>query len=228
MDTIGLLFPRKCFGCGKFDSYICEDCVKSIPKVKQICAVCKKPSRNGYTHLRCKKEGAPDRLISVFPYKGAVKKAILTMKYKFAYDIGKSLAQLTFERWGKIKGKYLLAPLPLHEKRFNWRGFNQSEEIGKHLAKLTGWRFVPDLLIKKKMTKPQVELGKEERHINVKNVFSINPKYLGWKLKSNVILLDDVWTTGTTMKEGIKALKTFGFKKVWGLAVAKSGVGNRR
>lgn len=221
MDLLGIIFPRKCFGCGKFGSYVCGSCMENMGEIVQICPVCKRKSLKGYTHKRCRSESSPDRLIISLPYKGWVRKAIHTMKYKYAFDIAGSLVDSVNDRLKNIKGKYLLVPLPIHRKKFNLRGFNQCAEISKLLALRKNWKHIPDLLEKTKITKSQVGLSKKEREDNIYGSLRVNPKYEHYETISKVILLDDVWTTGTTLKEGIRILKQFGFKQVWGLVIAK-------
>lgn len=143
------------------------------------------------------------------------------MKYKYAFDIAGRISEAVLGRLTKIKGKYLLIPLPLHRKKQNYRGFNQSAEIAKILAFKKGWKYIPDLLLKTSITKSQVGLSRTEREENIRGSFIINPKYKKHMQISKIIIVDDVWTTGATLKEGIRILKEFGFKQVWGLVVAK-------
>ncbi len=114
--------------------------------------------------------------------------------------------------------KSVIVPIPLHKSKERRRGFNQSVLIGKHLAKKIGCEINADLLIKIKSVKSQTELNKEERFRNVKGVFVLNPKYS--KLDANYIVFDDVWTTGSTLKEACKVLKRNGAETVWGLTIA--------
>jgi len=116
-----------------------------------------------------------------------------------------------------------LVPIPLNKKRSNWRGFNQTELLGRMIASSFGWKFSSNLLLRKKFTKPQAGLGKKERRKNVKDAFAINPQFA--KIKNDnleVVIFDDVFTTGSTLKEACKVLKRNGFKTVWGLVLAKS------
>jgi ComF family protein len=116
----------------------------------------------------------------------------------------------------------LLVPVPLHPKRERWRGFNQSEKLGRIIGRYMGWKVISNLLIRTKLTRPQVELSGDERRKNLKGVFVINPKISIPLSAYNtpVILFDDVITTGATVKEAGKVLKRIGFKNVWGLSVA--------
>ncbi len=118
----------------------------------------------------------------------------------------------------------VLIPVPLHWQRKNWRGFNQAELLGKMIANKLGISYIPNLLLRIKNTKTQTLLKKEERLLNIKGAFSINKKFSTNSLLScnpNILLFDDVWTTGSTMKESAKVLKKQGFLKVWGLTLAR-------
>lgn len=188
-----------------------------------------KSSIDGMTHFKCKRKYGLDGLVSVWEYDGVIRKAIVTLKYKFAFKIASELAdnavnELKSGKFILLKNPVLI-PIPLYWYRENWRGFNQVEEIGKLVASKMGWKFIPDLLIRKVGTKSQTELGKKDRLSNVRGVFILNPNYLSRNSSSlihnSVIIFDDVWTTGSTLKEAAKVLKRSGFKDVWGLTLTK-------
>ncbi|MGB6839061.1 MAG: hypothetical protein WBD86_01440 [Microgenomates group bacterium] len=145
------------------------------------------------------------------------------MKYKFASQIAQELASYAADEILKnrhfLPKNALLVPIPLYWQRKNWRGFNQAEEIGKIMSKKLGWDFNKNLLIRKTSTKPQVELRGKERKQNIRGVFKLN-KPLD-KIKP-IILFDDVWTTGSTIKEAAKVLKRNRAKTVWALTITRS------
>jgi len=211
MGIFDLISPPKCLTCNKEGKFICQNCLNKV-KVPRI-------YDQNYSR---EKESEP--LVSLWRYEGVVRKAILALKYKFAFQIAKELGNLASEEIKKGKfllpKKAVLAPIPLFWYRQNWRGFNQAEEIGQVISRRLGWKFVPNLLLRTKNTPSQTELGKEKREKNVRNIFLLNPKYKGKKIGS-LILFDDVLTTGSTLKEGLKVLKENGIKKVWGLTLAK-------
>lgn len=156
-----------------------------------------------------------------------VKKAIKKLKYKFVSDLSEELVNLFLSFCGEdktfsdfcLKPRVVLVPVPLHPKRLKWRGFNQAELLGELISQGLGLEFAPHLLLRVKNTKPQVELDKKERQRNVRNAFRANLKFEIKNLK--IILFDDVWTTGATLKEAAKVLKRKGAKKVWGLTLAR-------
>jgi ComF family protein len=221
VDLLDLIFPRNCLVCGKGNSYICLSCLSKVKTIKSFCPVCKKSSIDGMTHSGCKTPLGLDGLISVWRYEGVIRKAILTLKYRFGFDIAKELSLLSAKNLNNIYhlSNSTLVPIPLHKSRERWRGFNQSEKLGKIIASELGLQFISDLLIKKVPTKSQTELKKGDRAQNVQGVFALNPNFLLPSAKC-LVLFDDVWTTGSTMKEACKVLKRAGIKNVWGLTIA--------
>lgn len=223
MDIIGLVFPKKCINCGKGEKYLCEDCLSKVKVLDQICAYCQKSSIDGMTHFSCLKKYRMNGFLSFWDYGGVIRKAILGLKYKFAKEVSKDLvsfvSQNLISKYKFLDSSYVLISVPIHFSRENWRGFNQSELIGKQIAEKLGCKFRSDVLIKTKKTIAQADLKGKERTQNVKGVFALNPRY---KLKNtSVVLFDDVFTTGSTLKEAAKVLKRSGAKKVWGLTIAR-------
>lgn len=232
MSFIDLIFPKHCAGCGKSGTYFCPNCIKNAKFFfPEICPICKKTSLDGLTHKNCAGKSAPDGLTVIWKYQGAPKNLVKKLKYKFAQSTALSFASAatgtlknfkrtlpTSPNWQK--DKFILVPVPLHWTRKNWRGFNHTEEIGKFLCQTMGWK-TQNLLIRKKHTAPQVSLKREKRLKNLNSAFTLNPQFPNSLIAQspNIILFDDVWTTGTTMLEATKVLKEAGFKKVWCLAL---------
>jgi competence protein ComFC len=223
MNLIDLIFPKKCFGCSRQGEYFCGDCLEKLHPKNQNCPVCIKPSIDGMTHSKCRRRLSLNGHYSFWSYRGAVRRVILAMKYKFAFDIARELAGKASRILDKeiVFGRHVvLIPIPSHHLRQNWRGFNQSEEVGKLIAKNMGWRYGPNLLIKSRSTLPQTELGRRSRLKNLRRAFALNPNYLLVPNAYPIVLFDDVWTTGATIKEACKELKRSGFTNVWGLTLA--------
>ncbi len=231
VSLLDLLFPKKCAGCGEFGTYFCASCIQAAkPCFSQACPVCERASIDGITHARCRKGLTPDGLTSVWEYEKAPRELILKLKYKYVTDVGLSLA---VPASGTLKNiirsnpaspkwtdkQLVLVPIPLHWTRNNWRGFNHVEEVGKILAQLMGWEMI-NLLVRSKMAKQQVGLKGKERKENIQGVFNLASNSPVSSL-SQVVLFDDVWTTGATMLEAVKVLKKAGFKRVWCLTLAR-------
>jgi len=146
-------------------------------------------------------------------------------------DLAETILELFLSFCGEDRGltKFVsqegvyLVPIPLHWQRHNWRGFNQAELLGQMIADGLGIGFIPDLLMRHKKTKPQSKLDKETRAKNIQGAFAINKKTL--KLSNSktlkLLLFDDVWTSGATLKEAGQVLKRNGVKQVWGLTLAR-------
>ncbi|KKS78235.1 MAG: Phosphoribosyltransferase [Candidatus Woesebacteria bacterium GW2011_GWB1_43_14] len=197
---------------------MCIDCLQKVPISPEICPICTEFSFSGKTHPRCLGAQELNGLITAWRYQGVVRKSILALKYRFASDVSDELVTKYLKVISNIS-KGILAPIPLNRKRQNWRGFNQSEELGKRVAQKLNLKFVPDLLIKKTSTLPQARLTKKEREKNIRGVFKINPRYQ--LLSAAYYLFDDVWTTGSTMKEACKTMKRNGAGKVWGMTIVR-------
>ena len=137
------------------------------------------------------------------------------MKYRFAYDVisefVEHLASFKFQN-------AILVPIPLHKQRQNWRGFNQSSLLAKEISKKFNLTCVESALIRIENTTPQAHLGKEERLQNIRGKFAVKEPFS--LINKQIVLIDDVWTTGSTMKECAKVLKKAGAKEVWGWTLA--------
>lgn len=201
MAILDLFFPKKCLECKKEGKYICDSCIKKV-------------GPGGWT---------TKTTYSIFRYEGVIRKGVIALKYKYSTEVAKELANLCVRRLKTINlpsKNCHLVPIPLHWHKENLRGFNQSEEVGKKVAIGMGWKFIPDLLIKVKSTKSQVELKGNDRTKNLSGAFSINPKYSLSGLKT-IVIFDDVLTTGSTLLEASEVLRESGIKRVFCLTVAK-------
>jgi competence protein ComFC len=224
MSILDLIFPKTCLGCRKEGKYICDNCLVKVQFLKSVCPYCEKASIDGFTHIKCQMKFGLDGLTSVWDYDGVIRKAIQALKYKYSTEVGKELSGRIVD-WlisniELIPNSSVLTPIPLHWHRQNVRGFNQSIEVGKEVADAMNWKFIPDLLIKEQQTISQVELSVEKRKQNLQNVFSVNPNYILSTLHS-ILVFDDVFTTGSTLREAAKVLKRAGVVKVWGLTIAR-------
>lgn len=223
---LDFFFPRRCLGCGQWGRYFCQNCFKILKQIKnQVCPVCEKPSISGKTHARCLTKYSLDGLISIFPYEGVIKEAIAQLKYKFVTDLAEELVDLSARHLSSYlihHTLYIFVPVPLHPRRQRWRGFNQAELLGKMLAEKFDWQVRTDILIRHRYTKPQTKLKGKKRKQNIKGAFKINPKTT-YNLKPTTyyLIFDDVWTTGSTLKECGQVLKKAKARQVWGLTLAR-------
>lgn len=226
MGLLDLIFPKTCLGCRREGKYLCAGCLAKVKILSPDCPYCERASIDGFTHVKCKKKYGLDGLTSIWDYDGVIKKAIMALKYKYSTEVGKELSSLFAQSLKSsncqflISNSYALVPIPLHWHRENVRGFNQSVEIGQEVVAKMGWKFIPDLLIKKKPTTPQATLSVADRKQNLEGVFAVSPN-ISVSLYPSIILFDDVFTTGSTLKEAAKVLKRAGVEKVWGLTIAR-------
>jgi competence protein ComFC len=225
MGVLDLLFPKRCLGCDRLGSYICEDCLNRLKTVKTpICPMCEKPSMFGQTHGKCQSLEGMDGLISVFDYRGIMRRMVKTYKYKYVSDLTGVLAELiqSFADFTPIaKKSWLVVGVPLHPRRERWRGFNQARELGKGIAADFGWNFAEGVINRTRYIKPQMTLSGKERRQSLMGAFALGKKGNLAK-KASIVLIDDVWTTGATMRECTKVLKQGGTAEVWGLTLARA------
>ena len=225
---LDFLFPRFCINCGREGNYLCDDCMTLLEITDKRYCLCKRPKVIDAKNLKCKKcqEKELDGLyFAIFYQQKILKKLISQFKYKpFIKELAKPLSLLILTHLQLLENRpdfadYILIPIPLNKKRLKWRGFNQAEEIAKELSKSLRILLISDVLIKIKKTLPQIELSKKQREENIKNAFFIKNRE---KIKDKKILLvDDVYTSGSTMEECAKVLKKDQAKEVLGIAIAR-------
>lgn len=233
---LDLIFPIECLGCGTEKTWLCDKCFRSIPfKTEQACPECGQSRQLG-TYCRACRDKRPISGILVagsyrFPLlEGMVKKTKYHMVKDLTYYLGRYLHlfltglknQTPAPRQPAaftLPEHTILIPIPLHPRKFRWRGFNQAEEIAKTLANESGWPLQALSLIRRKNTRSQTTLNKQKRLRNITGCFQWPGKTLKGK---NIILVDDVTTTGATLNEAAKILKQNGAGEVWGLVVAKN------
>jgi competence protein ComFC len=220
-----LLFPKICYGCGSVGNYLCDKCLKKIYiNWMQRCHVCGKECNLGMVHKDCADYSFLDGLIFITLYDDFIERMILDVKYKFNFsilnDIGRIMGK--FLKFYNLPGNYILTSVPLHKKKKNYRGFNQAEILAVEISKNIGKNY-EELITRSRYTHTQVGFSKKEREQNLKNAFEINPIKMD-KIKSceSILIIDDVFTTGSTLNECAKILKNIGVKKVYGFVFAKA------
>jgi competence protein ComFC len=230
VNLLDIFFPKFCLGCKTFNTYLCSDCQQYLLQEDLICPICNKPAIGGVRHPLCQKRYGLDGLWSLGSYEGLLEMSIKKLKYEFVSDMVPTLVDLLIEYWAKYPPYFLdqiakdrgagwvIVPVPLHKKRYNWRGFNQSALLAKLLAKRLGIPY-QEILLRIKNTRPQVSLEAYDRHKNIKNAFEVNSKFQ--IQNSKFLLIDDVWTTGSTMSECANVLKRNGAKAVWAITIAR-------
>ncbi len=200
---IDYVYPNVCGICGekiKYDTYTCTNCLSILKCYRE--RYIKKCELKSY-----------DELLSLYEYKGIIKKRILELKFYDGKYISNSFAYLLSKRITELELQFdVIIPVPISFKRSIERGYNQSKLIAERISKILGKRTISNVLIKIKNNKRQSELNINERKNNVINVYKIKNEE---NIKNKVILLiDDIYTTGATINECAKMLKNSGAKKV--------------
>lgn len=179
------------------------------------------------THDDCRsKTIALDGLFVSAEYEDlGIKNLIWQMKYNYVKEIAQVLSLILSDYFflsnlSDYFSQGLVVPVPLHKRRERARGFNQSNLIAAEFARRSNLEYLP-ALERTRNSKTQIELPKKERFENVKNIFAAHfpAAALGAK---KIILVDDVATTGATLNECAKILKTMKAAEVWGLVVARN------
>ena len=207
---------------------LCEGLLEVVYPRENYCIICKEDDCFGICNT-CKKsikiinELYQDEVISYGYYGGVLKDLILKFKYKNNFTAGDILSEFLEEYITKNfkYREYIITYIPLSKKSKKNRGFNQCEYIAEKIGRDLSIE-VLDVLIKQKETKEQKKLKRDERYENIKDAFKIKK---GIEVKNyNIILIDDVTTTGATLQEAYKLLKKNKIKDIKLLTLAKSHI----
>lgn len=222
MGILDVLFPKRCVGCGRIGRYFCDSCrlnVRYVAKNEAICPVCERLAIDGVTHPICRTRYGLDGLTSFFRYRGPVRKAVKALKYRLITDLAREFISLVSPlSFSDIPESDNLIPIPLHKSRLRSRGFNQAEILGRLCAEKLHIPVAIDILRRVKVTQSQVAMkSKDERMGNMKNVF----QSVRTIQNKNILLFDDVFTTGATMRSAANILKRAGAKRVWVVTMAR-------
>jgi ComF family protein len=220
--ALDLLFPRWCLGCGREGELICPTCRRALPKITPpLCPQCGKPQASGIVCPACISwQPEIDGIRSPFRFELTVRKAIHQLKYSNLRAVAVPLAELLngFLTTNPVPAE-VLVPVPLHQKRERERGYNQSRLLCRELGKQANLPVVADCLIRERHSPPQARTTTAaERKSNVADAFTCRDHRLAGK---QVLLIDDVATSGATLDECATALKASGASSVWGLVLAR-------
>lgn len=220
--TLDLLYPKYCIGCGAGGCYICQRCLRKLPYLSPLnCPKCGLPLGNKAFCLRCQEMSwRLDSLHSVFRFEGLLRQAIHLLKYNNYRALVPVLAEQvhSFLKIIRMKADAII-PVPLHPLRIKERGYNQSSLMARQLGKLTGIPVIEGYLLRTVNTLPQVKTSsREERINNVRGAFICKNREFK---DSNIIVFDDVCTTGATLNACAATLKENLVKSVYGLTLAR-------
>ncbi|HEY4475776.1 MAG TPA: double zinc ribbon domain-containing protein [Candidatus Paceibacterota bacterium] len=227
---LDILFPPICLICGRVlgtenkNSAICSNCLNLIPIAYTLtCPECR--ARLAENKKICHRK-AGYRLAAASNYENEkLKRLLWLLKYQkktvAAEPIGEILRR-HIENLGINFSGFIIIPIPLHQSRERERGFNQSFLIAQSLSRRIGLEIKSSLLRRIKNTPPQAEARNfETRAENIKGCFIATHPETAKGL--NILLLDDVFTSGATIGEAVKTLKAAGAKRVVALIAAKAG-----
>lgn len=230
LNIIDWFFTRQCLCCGKFEEYICTNCFKEKKIRICNCFVCENKENNILFKncKKCRENLLIDGIMSLFRYKDEkIREIIYLFKYKYAFKVGiflgKKLGEM-LENFNFNFSNFIIIPIPMSKIKFNKRGFNQSFILGLEVSKMLKIKIYDNILYRKGNTERQAVLNETERHDNLKDVFYINQlSFDENELKNkDVLLVDDVITTGNTVSYCAKILKIAGIKKVFVITIART------
>lgn len=210
--ALDFIFPPICGICGNFASnYLCDKCKDRINLISKF-RIDKDEDEEYKAHFW------------LFKYDD-IRELVLRYKFNECSYLNNTFSEIilnNYEIKNILKKADYIIPVPIHKKRLNERGYNQCELIAKKLSKeIDNLGYLPNVLCKNKNIVPQSTLDKKERINNIKGAFYIKDRNISFKGKT-VVLFDDIYTTGSTVKECVKVMKSLEFKCVYVFTIAKN------
>ena len=211
-EILNLIYPPVCGICGKLNSnFLCKKCQKEL-EAEAVFGIDNIENNTKYF----------DEHLYIFKYEGIIRRTIIKYKFKEEIYLYKTFVNFLLKNkkfFEKIKKYDTIIPVPISKKRYKIRGYNQSELIGKDLSKKLNINIGTEYLFKTKNIMEQSKLSKEERAKNIQGVYKLINKE---KLENKkILLIDDVYTTGSTVNECSRILRKANPKKIGVLTLAK-------
>lgn len=223
-----IISPKKCYSCNIEWHFLCKECLEKIGLYKEYCYICKNNNFIFRIHEECKKDIYFDKILVLTKYKNKIiKKLLKNSKYYSKKDI---LEDFWFYLWELLERNeyiknnedYLIIPVPMFFSRKFSRWYNHSEILAKYIWEEI-WIKTSNKIVKRiKNTRQQSKLSKKERELNLKDSFKISRKLKDIIDKKNIILVDDIISTWTTINEISKILKENWVKSITWLVVASN------
>lgn len=209
--SLNLIYPQVCGICGRInENSLCKKCELKLIKEYNI------------FFDSCIKDKFFNALICFFKYEGYIRKLLLEYKFRDKAFLYKTIFKMITKQkflFEFLKSYDTIIPIPISKKRKCERGYNQSELIAKEIAKFINLEYRDNCLIKVKNIIEQSKLNKEQRILNVHNVYSI--QNINNLKDKKIILLDDIYTTGSTVNECSRMLVEAEPKSICVLTIAK-------
>jgi len=155
-------------------------------------------------------------------YRGTLKSAIAALKYNNQHQIAKPLGQWLAQAWltAQLDKKLVVVPVPLHADKLKKRGYNQAELLAESFCDFTGFALRSQGLKRIKATEAQFSLSASEREQNLATAFSLGTEFQRQRPKYRVLLLDDIYTTGATVRSAVQTLQKQGISVYGAVAIA--------
>jgi ComF family protein len=205
-----LVYPTYCAGCGRHGDVFCPACAQSLVRIDSglSCPVCGRPVGTASVCGECMTRRKPfEQGHFGFSYEGPLREAMHAFKFRGRKDVGRMLVRMLQDEIVPLGALFdVIVPMPVTEKRLRERGFNQSYIIGQEMAAMTGKPLVYTALKKVRETRDQYTLSKDERRRNIRGAFAVARKERDI-IKKNVLLVDDLYTTGNTAAEAALTLR---------------------
>lgn len=224
--------PNRCVLCNlpsaNGNHPICQYCLKELPYLKNFCLVCAEPLAypvNAVCGNCLKQPPAYSSIFAGFHYEAPVDLLITGLKFANKRELSWALAYL-FSHCQMpairkaIESNALLVPMPMHRNRFHQRGYNQAALVADELRRWNGLQLRTDLCQRSHNTQPQVGMSREQRLRNVRDTFRCSPEVKGCQ----IVIVDDVVTTGASANALANTLLNAGAKKVDVWAIARAGL----
>lgn len=229
---VDLLFPPRCVACSRLGPWLCTTCISNIdvlaPPLCRRCGLPLQASGPGGTLAqrcgRCQQLSQEwEGLLAYGFHDGTLRKAIHEFKYTGLRCLAPLLAGLMAEGWHNLAPPgwqpQAIVAIPLHPSRQRQRGYNQAALLARALSVHLGCPVVEDALVRVRATAPQVGLGITERRANVSDAFRCRDDRLR---EADILLIDDVCTTGSTLESACLTLKESGAASVLAYALARA------
>lgn len=216
------VYPPTCPICDKVirkPAGICDNCRKKLHYIHSPrCLKCGKPVDNDDTEVcfDCSKHHHDfDRGVALWGYTDETRNSIYRFKYQNCRIYSKVYADEIIKNLGDIIRSWqcdVIIPVPIHKRKYRERGFNQAQLLAKDMADVLGIGMDTKVLVRNRYTRPQKELDDNERIKNLENAFTIRENVVQYK---RVLLVDDIYTTGSTIDSCAKVLKDKGTVQVF-------------
>ena len=214
-DASRLLWPSRCLVCeedGLEGMDLCAACERDLPRIRAACRRCALPLPVPGVCGACLRVPSPLQEVHA-PFAYAAPLDRLLPRFKFHDDLaaGRLLAQLMSEAFASLPKPDVLVPVPLHLGRLRSRGYDQALELARPLARALDIPLRTRWLVRRRATAPQSERDAMARRRNVRNAFVVRE---GACVAPHVVLIDDVMTTGATLRAAARALHRAGARRV--------------